>query len=269
MKKKSIFGSLCICLFFIGYISAHPWNTAWDWCHYCRTNCDQRWVWWNVRHCHWWYSAASFKSSIPTCPANAYYSSSEWGCICSQWFVSSSDWYRCIEDPNVTCRKKYPWTYFSPENNSCICPGRDIRRWDSVTKSCPPEYKSCKESFWENSISIWDNKCSCDKWYIMWNTSCYKDPDYEENLKKQNDIDKYNVMVERYNLLREEMINTNNTDVIDEMVGLVEWMALLKTKIDGEEPSGTDSSNNEWWTGPIPYLLWWWLLYWLSRMRKR
>lgn len=35
---------------------AHPGRTASDGCHYCRTNCSNWGVSWNVRHCHGGYT---------------------------------------------------------------------------------------------------------------------------------------------------------------------------------------------------------------------
>ncbi len=55
MKLLLTFGALGAALMFTLLVvpaAAHPGNTAADGCHYCRTNCDQWGVGWNVRHCH-------------------------------------------------------------------------------------------------------------------------------------------------------------------------------------------------------------------------
>jgi len=43
---------LSLILVFPSSALAHPGRTASDGCHYCRTNCDDWAVAWNVRHCH-------------------------------------------------------------------------------------------------------------------------------------------------------------------------------------------------------------------------
>lgn len=47
-----LFVLILVFLFFSSYSFAHPGQTASDGCHYCRTNCDNWGVGWNVRHCH-------------------------------------------------------------------------------------------------------------------------------------------------------------------------------------------------------------------------
>lgn len=47
--------TICLLLAFLLFpplVLAHPGRTASDGCHYCRTNCDNWGVPWNVRHCH-------------------------------------------------------------------------------------------------------------------------------------------------------------------------------------------------------------------------
>ena len=52
MKFKLIQFFLILTTLASAVVSAHPGRTASDGCHYCRTNCDQWGVPWNVRHCH-------------------------------------------------------------------------------------------------------------------------------------------------------------------------------------------------------------------------
>ncbi len=80
---------------------AHPWRTASDWCHYCRTNCDSRWVGRNVRHCHGWSSNSSnsYSSYTNNCPTNSQYSILEKWCICNIWYAPSLNYNHCIKIP--------------------------------------------------------------------------------------------------------------------------------------------------------------------------
>ena len=50
--NKKIFSLLILLIGFFQIAYSHPGRTAADGCHYCRTNCDQWGVEWNVRHCH-------------------------------------------------------------------------------------------------------------------------------------------------------------------------------------------------------------------------
>ncbi len=84
---------------------AHPWRTSSDWCHYCRTNCDKRWVARNARHCHWW-SSSSYNnttttsiSTIPSCPSYSTYSSISKSCVCNNWYTPSFSKNSCIKIP--------------------------------------------------------------------------------------------------------------------------------------------------------------------------
>ena len=52
MKFKLIQFFLILTTLASAVVSAHPGRTASDGCHYCRTNCDQWGVPWNVRYCH-------------------------------------------------------------------------------------------------------------------------------------------------------------------------------------------------------------------------
>ncbi len=90
-------------------VEAHPWRTASDWCHYCRTNCDSWWVGWNVRHCHWWTSTTTSSSNsynsydssktIINCPTNSTYNSIEKSCTCNNGFAPSFNNSYCIKIP--------------------------------------------------------------------------------------------------------------------------------------------------------------------------
>jgi len=52
MKNQILFLTL-ITLFITGStVSAHPGNTSWDGCHYCRTNCAKWGYTTGTRHCH-------------------------------------------------------------------------------------------------------------------------------------------------------------------------------------------------------------------------
>ena len=62
---KLILGILLLC-FTLAPTFAHPGNTAADGCHYCRTNCDEWGVAWNVRHCHNTYVAPTYNYSSNT-----------------------------------------------------------------------------------------------------------------------------------------------------------------------------------------------------------
>lgn len=58
--------SLAIFLLYPISTKAHPGRTSSDGCHYCRTNCDDWGVAWNVRHCHNGSTNPSPTTTTPT-----------------------------------------------------------------------------------------------------------------------------------------------------------------------------------------------------------
>lgn len=177
-------------------VSAHPWRTASDWCHYCRTNCDSWWVAWNQRHCHgWWSSSYTPTYTVKkTCSDTYWYWSMEnysGKCICKTWYVwwKSSLWEdKCIY-ANTYCTDKYWWnSSYDTLNNKCECSSwyyfKDAIWWIK----CESFDSYCSETYWYwtkyNSLS---DKCECKYWYWWWNDSSWKNKclsNYELEKKK-------------------------------------------------------------------------------------
>lgn len=182
---KKLFSFLLLSLFIFWWLTfAHPWNTAADGCHYCRTNCDYRWVAWNQRHCHWWstyvtptYTSPTYTTPTytQTCWVNSY--SSNWSCVCYAWYTwkypTISSNYDCVlkKTPTEQCQEQYwynatAWTI----SDTCMC--KVGYEWSSDRTYCKLKtVNTC----WLNSY-LSNGKCSCNVWYT------WEDPDDEDNL---------------------------------------------------------------------------------------
>lgn len=115
--KKLIYFLLLIIVLFIGVGCAHPWNTSWDGCHYCKTNCTKRGYTYNTRHCHNWW-VPQFGVADPL-----YYSSTPKEKPLTQ---------------DQLCDQKYSWTVYRKSDGRCACnwDKKWISSWNSSTKSC-------------------------------------------------------------------------------------------------------------------------------------
>jgi hypothetical protein len=176
--KKIILGLIFI-IALINSINAfaHPWNTASDWCHYCRTNCSSRWVGRDVRHCHWWGTSSSYSNySTPTysCPSNSYLS---WtSCQCNYWYYAS--WSSCVKEK--TCTDLFWWNSKDNYDWTCGCNTGYSFVTDTLwTKTCTKD-KTCTDLFWWNSKDNYDWTCGCNTGYsfvtdTLWTKTCTKD----------------------------------------------------------------------------------------------
>ncbi len=132
MKKSLLLfwiSVLFVSLFLTG-AEAHPWNTSWDGCHYCWTNCSKWWYTYGTRHCHDGWTP-SFGPADPL-----YYSS-----------YNSSDYEDSYYTPPIdSCSRKYPGTVYQSYGDKCICAnGND---W---TKKFKCEKATCPYSDWWNA----------------------------------------------------------------------------------------------------------------------
>lgn len=182
MKKILIFIAFFLSLIWVKYGYAHPGNTAADGCHYCRTNCDYRWVARNQRHCHnSWSSTSNYINTTPTyksCTSTYWLFSKDnynWTCSCIFWYHFETNylWKTCVKDKTcydlywINSKDNYDWT--------CSC-----KSWYSFSKdyigndSCISNDNICQKEYWYSSKSDWKWYCICKDWY-EWNstqTSC-------------------------------------------------------------------------------------------------
>lgn len=176
--NKFIIKFLFIIIFIFSFFSldivdAHPWRTASDWCHYCRTNCDYRWVAWNQRHCHWWsssFSTDTYTNTYSTFSCSQYwtmaYESSTGKCSCYSWYT----WWKLLWNDYCVSYSSYcsdnywynsKWSY---TEESCVC--KDwyyFKDW-----SCLSFTEYCTDKFWYFSYyDSFNDKCECNYWYTF------------------------------------------------------------------------------------------------------
>ncbi len=171
LRKISI---ILLCIFFFCIQTyAHPWRTASDWCHYCRTNCSSRWVPRNQRHCHnWWTTTKTYSSTTkkvnttPKCASNATYNYYNKVCECNSWYTYSLNKTYCIKIPEnahaTTSSSLYAW-----ECNSWYT--------FSVDKTYCVKIPENAHAITDSSTDVWE----CNNWYTssLDKTYCVKIPE--------------------------------------------------------------------------------------------
>lgn len=166
--RKVIITTFCIILLhsFSFYVSAHPWRTASDGCHYCRTNCDSWWVPRNQRHCHWWSSTSSVKTTNyqTVQPKAAVLTCSAWTCKfqnqcrklpdnahcaiissteareCDAWYIESNG--KCAEKEakSTVAAKEIPATTWTATTKSSAASSTNIPNSNSTSSSTESDY---------------------------------------------------------------------------------------------------------------------------------
>ncbi len=198
MKKfllSSFFSFLLLSFFWlvVDNVSAHPWRTAADWCHYCRTNCDSWGEAWNQRHCHNWSSSSYEDTYTPPAP-----------------------------EPEPSCTDLYGRASTELDNGECGCilwyePGYDSSWDETCIKSL-----SCSEKHGPNAYQWSDGDCYCKDGYIAdseW-ISCIKEPTPQNNetttdtTHNAQAVIVFELFKKRYSTLSPEQQKTKYTTIL-------------------------------------------------------
>ncbi len=150
--KFSILACL-LSLVFVWAAFAHPGNTASDGCHYCRTNCDKRWVPWNQRHCHGGSSfpSSSYPSYTPSYTPPSYTTPT------------------IYKTPTEECQEEY-WINATVGTTSNTCKCKEWYKWATYGDYCElkTSFNTCEDRI---NWYLWtDWECYCNTWY-EWSTS--------------------------------------------------------------------------------------------------
>lgn len=126
----------------VSTIYAHPGNSSWDGCHYCKTNCAKWGYTYGTRHCN--------NGGVPQFwVADPLYYTTEW------------------ESWQDKCDRKYPGTTYNYNGDMCKCSnGNEWSRTYGCMRSGIFEKKSCKYSDWSsakvNDVSANGYTCTSD-----------------------------------------------------------------------------------------------------------